>query len=122
MDICGLDSITLVRNVVANARPHESRKCPRWSAVRETLAIGRNSAYALCQHFGFDPDEYVGSDSEEEEEEHSDWQANQLILVQAYIGYFKGNGRAPSIRELADITGLSFDTVSAHIGEFEVSQ
>lgn len=67
-DICGLNKRTLICNAVANAGLNQSPKRPRWSAVADVLAVGHNSAFALCREFGFDPDEYVGREQEEEEE------------------------------------------------------
>jgi hypothetical protein len=52
------DDEVLVRNAVANAGAR-GRPRSRWVAVLEVLAVGSTTAYALCQRFGFDPDETV---------------------------------------------------------------
>jgi hypothetical protein len=50
---------TLVRNAIANARPHKCRPVARWVAVMDVLAVGSTTAKQLCLDHGFDPDEEV---------------------------------------------------------------
>jgi hypothetical protein len=50
----------LLRRAVRNARSHNSRGyTSRWIAVMSTFGLGSTYARALCQRFGFDPDEKV---------------------------------------------------------------
>ena len=49
----------LIRNAIANARPHKTQDVPRWVALMDVFAIGKTSAHELCREHGFDPDEEV---------------------------------------------------------------
>src|SRR3982751_2207108 len=52
----------------------------------------------------------------------SDWQANQAVIGQAWLDHYKAVGRGPSLRELARVTGLAFNTVRVHVEELDISR
>jgi len=49
----------LVWGAIMNAKADSVGNHERWVAVRDTFAIGRGSAYALCEAYGLDPEAVV---------------------------------------------------------------
>lgn len=49
----------LLRRAVKNARPHQGRKAPLWSAVMDTFLLGSTFAHQLCLRFGEEPERTV---------------------------------------------------------------
>lgn len=55
--------------VVANAGRRSNRCMPRWAHVRNATALGSTKSAELCHRFGFDPDEEIGGNDEEDDDE-----------------------------------------------------
>lgn len=58
-----LDAAKVLWGVVANAGRLSPQRQQRWGHVMDATARGSNSSAALCQRFGFDPDEMIGGES-----------------------------------------------------------
>lgn len=58
----------LVERAVRNAH-HERPAAPRWVQVMSAFALGSTYAKQLCARFWLDPEEVVGEEPEELEEE-----------------------------------------------------
>ena len=52
--------------VVANAGRLSRSNKPRWAHVLDATAFGSTRAKELCVEAGFDPDEMIGGDTEEQ--------------------------------------------------------
>jgi hypothetical protein len=62
----------LERRIVANAGLRSGRPLPRWSHVADATGFGSTRAQQMCRDAGFDPDEVVGAERDEEEDEASE--------------------------------------------------
>lgn len=60
-----LGPLDLIRRAVSTAHVGKRRR-PRWVHVHCIFGLGSQSASALCILLGFDPDEIVGVDEDEE--------------------------------------------------------
>ena len=52
----------------------------------------------------------------------TDWEANHIIIYDAYVKAFNDRGRPPIQSEIAEVTGLHRDTVAAHLKSSSLSK
>lgn len=52
-------------------------------------------------------------------ERNKTWEANDIILKDAFYKYIVDNKKSPSIQKLAEITNLNYNTVTKHLAELD---
>lgn len=53
---------------------------------------------------------------------HSDWQANHAVIGGAWLTYFNEHQRAPTMVELARITGFHRSTIKQHVEGLDIER
>lgn len=56
-----------------------------------------------------------GTESEDPPVPRADWERNQRIIEEALFEHLKSKKRAPTISELAEVTGFDYNTVDKHL-------
>lgn len=55
--------------------------------------------------------------STQTKQKRKDWEINHALITEAYLSLVKERLRAPTVQEVADMLGLTWDTVRKHVDE-----